>query len=109
VSFVKRSRIVSIRVTQDEYQTLERISRGHGANSVSEFLRQLIMDSEPFASAGRAGPRGFGEELDELKRKVERLSRIVKQRVKKQNGQDAVSDENSPQIGLPPREPLTDL
>ena len=109
MSFAKRNRIVSIRVTQDEYQTLERISRGHGANSVSEFLRQLIMDSKPVASAARAGTREFIEELDELKRKVDRLSRIVKQRVSKQNGQDAVSDENSPQIGLPPHEPLTDL
>ena len=109
MSFVKRSRIVSIRVTQDEYQTLERVSRGHGANSVSEFLRQLIMDSEPFASAGRAGTRGFGEELDELKRKVDRLSQIVKQRVKKQYGQDAASDENSPRVGVPRQEPLTDL
>jgi predicted CopG family antitoxin len=97
LSFAKRNRIVSIRVTQDEYQTLERISRGHGANSVSEFLRQLIMDSKPVASAARAGTREFIEELDELKRKVDGLSQIVKQRVKKQNGQDAASDEKEPQ------------
>jgi hypothetical protein len=63
---------------------------------VSEFLRQLIMESEPFASAGKAGTREFGAELDELKRKVDRLSQIVRQRVKKQNGQDAVSDESRP-------------
>jgi predicted CopG family antitoxin len=92
VSFVKRNRIVSIRVTQDEYQTLERISRGHGANSVSEFLRQLIMDSEPVASAARVGTRGFSEELDKLKRKVDRLSQVVKQGIKKQNVQAADSE-----------------
>jgi len=80
LSFVRRNRIVSVRVTQDEYQTLERISRGRGANSVSGFLRQLIMSSEPFASAARGGTREVTEELDDLKRKVDRLSQIVKQR-----------------------------
>jgi predicted CopG family antitoxin len=109
LSFVKRNRIVSIRVTQDEYQTLERISRGHGANSVSEFLRQLIMDSAPVASAARAGTREFTAELDELKRKVDRLSQMVKQRVKKQSRQDAIADEKGLQIGMPNHEALTDL
>jgi tetrahydromethanopterin S-methyltransferase subunit G len=109
LSFVKRSRIVSIRVTQNEYQTLERISRGHGANSVSEFLRQLIMDSEPVASAAKAGTREFTEELDELKRKVDRLSQLVKQRVKKQSARDAIAEEKGLQIGMPHHEPLTDL
>jgi len=80
VSFVKRSRIVSIRVTQDEYQTLERISREHGANSVSELLRQLIMKSEPLVSAaGGETPPEVSKELDELKRKVDWLSQIVTQ------------------------------
>jgi len=69
LSFAKRNRIVSIRVTQDK----------------------------PVASAARAGTREFIEELDELKRKVDGLSQIVKQRVKKQNGQDAASDEKEPQ------------
>jgi predicted CopG family antitoxin len=79
VSFVKRSRIVSIRVTQDEYQTLERISRQHGANSVSELLRQLIMNSEPLAAAARGETLDFTKELDELRRKVDWLSQIVTQ------------------------------
>ena len=79
MSFVKRSRIVSIRVTQDEYQTLERISRQHGANSVSELLRQLIMNSEPLAAAARGETLDFTKELDELRRKVDWLSQIVTQ------------------------------
>jgi hypothetical protein len=109
LSFVKRSRIVSVRVTQDEYQILEKTSRGHGANSVSEFIRQLIMDSEPFASAAGNGNREFAEELDELKRKVDRLSQIVNQRVRKQRSTDTVPDEKELQIGMPNQEPLTDV
>jgi predicted CopG family antitoxin len=108
LSFVKRNRIVSVRITQDEYQTLDRISRGHGANSVSEFLRQLIMDSEPFASAAKVGTREFTEELDKLKRKVDRLSQIVKQGVKKQKVQDALSDKVGTQADVLQDEPVAD-
>jgi len=78
MSFVKRNRIVSIRVTQDEYQVLDRISRRRGANSVSEYLRQLIMNSEPVVSAARRGAREVTEELDALKREVDRLAQLVK-------------------------------
>ena len=77
MSFVRRTRIVSIRVTQDEYQTLDRISRREGANSVSEFLRQLIMNAAPATSASRRRSREVCDELDDLKRRVDRLSQLV--------------------------------
>jgi len=93
LSFVKRSRIVSIRVTQEEYQTLDRISRRAGANSVSEFLRQLIMSSEPIASAARGATREVTEELDDLKREVDRLSQLVNQRAATASSQGVISDE----------------
>jgi len=81
VSFDKRNRIVSIRVTQDEYQILERISRRAGANSVSGFLRQLIMNSETFQSSAKDGSQEVTEELKQLKQKVDRLSEILQLRV----------------------------
>ena len=110
MSFVKRSRIVSIRVTQDEYQTLERVSRGHGANSVSEFLRQLIMNSEPVALAAGEGTRHVTAEIDDLKRKVDRLSQILKQRAAKQSSHGAVAEDEKPRIGTAPQgEPNPDL
>jgi hypothetical protein len=109
LSFVKRSRIVSIRVTQDEFQTLERVSRRAGANSVSEFLRQQIMNSEPVASAAKVGTREIAAELDDLKRKVDRLSQILKQRTVKQSGPAALSDEKTPQLGMLQQEPVSDV
>ena len=96
MSFMKRNRIVSVRVTQDEYQVLDQISRRHGANSVSEFLRQLIMNSEPFASTARAGAREVTDEIDDLKQKIDQLSRLVKQRVMKQSEHASVSDAKRP-------------
>jgi len=80
MSFVKRSRIVSIRVTQEEYQTLERVSRRQGANSVSEFLRQLLKNAAPVVAATRREKRGVSHELDHLKREVDRLTHLVEAR-----------------------------
>ncbi|MGO4883102.1 MAG: plasmid mobilization protein [Bryobacteraceae bacterium] len=100
MSFDKRNRIVSIRVTQDEYQTLERISRRAGANSVSGFLRQLIMHSETFNSAAKEGSREVTEEIERLKRKVDRLSEILTQRVANEGGRGAIPDDIAPQIGM---------
>jgi hypothetical protein len=109
MSFVKRSRIVSIRVSLDEYQTLERISRRAGANSVSGFIRQVILSSETFNSAAREGSEVL-EEIEKLKRRVDRLSQILKQRVANDSGQDKVPDEARPQLGmLLQHEPVTEL
>ncbi len=95
MSFVKRSRIISVRVTQDEYEILDQVSRRHGANSVSEFLRQLIMNSEPFALTVKTGVREVAEELDALRRKVDQLSQIVKERGTKPSNEDAAANEKS--------------
>lgn len=99
MSFAKRSRIVTVRVSQDEYQALDSISRRWGANSVSEFLRQLIMNAEPVVSATGRGSREFGKELDDLKRQVDRLSRTILPRPAKKSGGDAPWDGKEPQIG----------
>jgi mobilization protein NikA len=104
MSFVKRSRIVSVRVSQDEYRTLDQISRRHGANSVSEFLRQRIINSEPFVSGAKGKSREVAAQIDELKRKVEELSQIVNKSVATQSCEGTISNENDPQIGtLAPR------
>lgn len=86
MSFVKRNRIVSVRVTPEEYRTLDRISREHGANSVSEYLRQLIMSSEPFASAVNKESREVTDELDRLKQQLEQLSQLVKGILRSKDG-----------------------
>ena len=104
MSFVKRTRIVSVRVTVDEYEALERTSREHGANSVSEFLRQLIMSCEPFSATPRNGGSGITEELNELKRKVDRLAQIVKFRVSGDD-HDELPDASGPQLELEVLEP----
>ncbi|MGD0361575.1 MAG: hypothetical protein ABSC93_11940 [Bryobacteraceae bacterium] len=73
-----------MRVTQDEYQTLDRISRQHGANSVSEFLRERFIHAKSFMAASSAAARDVTQEIEDLKREVDLLSRIVMQIVARQ-------------------------
>jgi predicted CopG family antitoxin len=82
MSFVKRNRIVSIRVTQNEYETLERISREQGANSVSEFLRRVLTNSALANLTAEPEADGVLTQVAALKRKVDWLSNIVEQRHK---------------------------
>jgi hypothetical protein len=82
VSFDKRNRIVSIRVTQGEYETLERISREQGANSVSEFLRRVLTNSALANLTAEPEADGVLTQVAALKRKVDWLSNIVEQRHK---------------------------
>ncbi len=39
--FQKRTRIVSFRVSDDEYRKLQKLSRQKGAHSISDYARQL--------------------------------------------------------------------
>ena len=79
MSFLRRSRIISVRVSQDEYEQVERISREHGASSVSDFVRRVltnsgfsILDSEPNA-------RGVVAQVASLQRQVDWLLHVVEQ------------------------------
>lgn len=99
MSFVKRSRIVSVRVTEDEYLILDRISRRRGANSVSEYVRQIIVNAEFVVSAPRRGIRDVTEELEDLKREVERLSRMVMRHTATRSSRDATWGGKEPEIG----------
>ncbi len=102
MSFIKRSRIVSLRVTQDEYENLERISREYGANSVSEFLRQLI-----FASVNSRKASEVSGELDELRREVHQLSQIVRQGHQLDANRTSVSNDDEPEQGLSAKSRVT--
>jgi hypothetical protein len=98
LSFAKRSRIVTVRVSQDEYQILDSVSRRWGANSVSEFLRQLIMNAEPVVSAKATGARDFGKDLEDLRRQVDRLSQTILPRASRKSGRDDAVGRKESQI-----------
>jgi len=79
VTFLRRNRIISVRVSDDEYEQVERISRERGAHSVSAFVRSILttwgrpaLSSEPCTSEIMA-------QVAALQRQVDLLSDVVKQ------------------------------
>jgi Ribbon-helix-helix protein, copG family len=71
--------MISIRVSQDEYEELERTSREQGANSVSDFVRRVVMNSGALAPWAVPDTWGVVAKITALERRVAWLSRIVKQ------------------------------
>lgn len=75
----RRTRIVSFRLSGDEYTRLQQISESHGSRSISEFFRQLIergVPADPQKAFDRR-LREFCEELDRLNSEVQRIAHLV--------------------------------
>jgi hypothetical protein len=80
--FRPKSRMISFRLSEDEYEILKKDSLSHGARSVSDYARSTLRRF----MAGQAGIHGDGfeagiEQLDgrmqELNRELQRLLRVV--------------------------------
>jgi hypothetical protein len=65
-----RNRLVSLRMTDEEYDRLRGASEGQGARSVSEFARSLLL-STSHSSSGADCPCGSLSTCDERITKVE--------------------------------------
>ena len=77
MSFVRRNRIVSVRVSQEEYDLLEQLAQEHGAFSVSDFVRRLVTNTGLTARVSDGGGRRVRAQIAELQREVERLSDLL--------------------------------
>jgi len=77
--FKKRNRIVSFRVSDDEYQTLQRISEQQGAHSVSAYARYLACNSfgRPSGISLTAQLELLTHRVDELDKTVARLASLM--------------------------------
>jgi len=80
--FRPKKRMISFRLTEDEYEILRKDSLSRGARSVSDYARSALRR----LMAGQAGTHGDGfeariEQLDgrmqELNRELQRLLRVV--------------------------------
>jgi predicted DNA-binding protein len=70
--FKKRNRIVSFRVSEDEYQTLQRVSEQQGAHSVSDYARYLAC-----RGFDRHKDHSLAAQLDHLSSRVDDLAHNV--------------------------------
>jgi hypothetical protein len=74
--FKPRTRIVSFRVSEEEYENLKTLSRDCGARSVSDFARLITQQQ----LGGEFAFTGFmGTALEKLKRKVRHLDTEIRQ------------------------------
>jgi hypothetical protein len=77
----RRSRIVSFRLSAEEYDSLRNLSASNGARSVSEFTRSVACQTIPEGATGAAKLDNalvrLNEVVDELHRRIERLSEIL--------------------------------
>jgi hypothetical protein len=77
LTFIKRSRIISTRVSEDEYAELRRISRERGASSVSDYVRRLLVNGGRVAPPSETAAGAVAAEIAALHRKVDWLAQVV--------------------------------
>jgi len=72
-----RSRIVSIRMSEEEFTTLRRICVATGARSLSDLAREAmrgLMNGAKQESAGESSRIEYSAQMRDLEQKVEKLS-----------------------------------
>lgn len=72
-----RSRIVSIRMSEEEFTTLRRICVATGARSLSDLAREAmrgLMSGAKQESTGEASRIEYSAQMRDLEQKVEKLS-----------------------------------
>ena len=78
--FRKRNRIVSFRVSDQEFATLQHVSESHGARSISDYARVVacrVLEEQCGKDALACQVRTLSNHVDELRREVSRLAALV--------------------------------
>ena len=77
-----RRRLVSFRLTDDEYRGLKRLTEERGAQSLSDFVRSsvcaILENREPWEEEVAYTMREFGRQAAELHGLVEQLSHLLR-------------------------------
>jgi hypothetical protein len=92
----KRSRIVSFRLSQEEYDSLKSVSATRGARSVSDFTRSVAFQDN---NRGNSGMDTIEETLRLLKDKMDTIDREIRKLSK------AYDEKEIPAINLKEKEP----
>ena len=94
MTFSRRSRVISVRVSQEEYEEVERLSRERGAHSVPDFVRRVLTTWQQFGAGSELCSSGILEQVAALQRKVDWLSGLVVQI----RGERATDSTESPSV-----------
>ena len=74
VVFKRKSRMISLRLSEEEYQYLRTIAESQGARSVSDYARDTLFHSNHF---GRHRPPELQARMDKLAGMLDTLNREV--------------------------------
>ncbi len=81
----RKSRMISLRLSNEEYESLRSLYRVHGSRSVSEFARNAMQKVIGESRSPSGNIEGRLQELDEkmttLDQEVSRLVRLIESRV----------------------------
>jgi predicted DNA-binding protein len=75
-----RSRMISVRLCEDEYQALQHLCAVHGAQSVSDFAREAMqahLNDLSSANVPQNGTNEFEVQLGKLDQKIEELFKVL--------------------------------
>ncbi len=74
----RRTRIVSFRLSEEEYEALMRYCVAHGARSISDYARIVACRPHDHTKSGAAA-RKSERSIRQLRNRVEELDRIIQQ------------------------------
>jgi len=76
MAYKRKTRVISFRLSEEQYLALREISLSQGARSVSDYARDnLLRQLEPGPTSGE--PRGIEDRINRLTGEIEELNRIV--------------------------------
>ena len=67
-----RSRIVSFRLSDEEYESLRKLSFANGARSVSEYTRSMAFQ--------KSSPSDLNETIETLEHKIQHLTELLEKK-----------------------------
>jgi hypothetical protein len=77
-----RRRLISFRLSEQEYEGLQRLCAAQGARSLSDFVRSsvcmMLQTREPLEEEVACTVREFGRRADELHNLIEQLSHLLR-------------------------------
>ncbi len=74
----RRTRIVSFRLSEEEYEALMRYCVAHGARSISDYAR-IVACRPPDHMESSAAARKSERSIRQLRNRVEELDRVIRQ------------------------------
>ena len=79
---VQRKRLISFRLSEDEYEGLRRLSDEHGARSLSDFVRSnvcvMLSAPKPWEEDLEYTVREFGRQASQLNGLVDQLGHLLR-------------------------------